>query len=50
VIARIEHDRVLLDLRTVAPEDDAALLRVLTALGNGDSHDYGFRASRQPPR
>ena len=29
VIARIEHDRVLLDLRTIAPEDDARLIALL---------------------
>jgi hypothetical protein len=29
VIARIEHDRVVLDLRTVLPEQDATLARVL---------------------
>lgn len=29
VIARIEHDRVVLDLRTVPPEDDALLKRLL---------------------
>ena len=30
VIARIEQDRVLLDLRTVAPTDDTVLLEALT--------------------
>jgi L-seryl-tRNA(Ser) seleniumtransferase len=30
VIARIEHDRVVLDLRTVLPEQDAQLLSLLT--------------------
>jgi L-seryl-tRNA(Ser) seleniumtransferase len=40
VIARIENDRVVLDLRTVAPDDDAALGGVLAALQaiSGDSH------------
>jgi L-seryl-tRNA(Ser) seleniumtransferase len=33
VIARIEHDRVLLDLRTVLPDQDEALVTVLSALG-----------------
>ena len=32
VIARIEHDMVLLDPRTVDPEDDQAVLDALTAL------------------
>jgi len=32
VIARIEHDRVLLDLRTVMPDQDAALARRFAAL------------------
>jgi len=32
VIARIEQDRVLLDLRTVAPDDDQPLARALTGL------------------
>jgi L-seryl-tRNA(Ser) seleniumtransferase len=32
VIARIENDRVVLDLRTVAPEDDAALAGLLGRL------------------
>ena len=31
VIARIEHDRVVLDLRTVLPEQDATLARLLQA-------------------
>jgi L-seryl-tRNA(Ser) seleniumtransferase len=33
VIARIEHDRVVLDLRTVMPDQDAALASQLTAFG-----------------
>jgi len=32
VIARIEHDRVLLDLRTVTPDDDETLARLLDRL------------------
>jgi len=32
VIARIENDRVVLDLRTVAPEDDATLLALLVGI------------------
>ena len=32
VIARIEHDRVLLDLRTVLPEQDALLVALLSDL------------------
>jgi L-seryl-tRNA(Ser) seleniumtransferase len=32
VIARIEDDRVLLDLRTVAAEDDATLAAAVTSL------------------
>jgi L-seryl-tRNA(Ser) seleniumtransferase len=32
VIARIEHDRVLLDLRTVAPDQDQQLLGLLNSL------------------
>jgi hypothetical protein len=31
VIARIEDDRVLLDLRTVAPDEDAELVAALRA-------------------
>lgn len=31
VIARIEHDRVVLDLRTVLPDEDAVLARILEA-------------------
>ena len=31
VIARIEHDRVLLDLRTVLPEEEDALVAAVTA-------------------
>jgi L-seryl-tRNA(Ser) seleniumtransferase len=33
VVARIEKDRVLLDLRTVLPEEEAALLRAFAAIG-----------------
>lgn len=33
VIARIEADRVLLDLRTVAPQDEATLASAVTSLG-----------------
>jgi L-seryl-tRNA(Ser) seleniumtransferase len=29
VVARIEHDRLLLDPRTVQPEEDVALLQVV---------------------
>jgi len=32
VIARIEHDRLLVDLRTVFPEEEAELARALQAL------------------
>jgi len=32
VIARIERDRLLLDLRTVLPDQDAALLRLIQAM------------------
>ena len=32
VIARIEHDRVVLDLRTVLPEDDAAIVGLIGTL------------------
>jgi L-seryl-tRNA(Ser) seleniumtransferase len=31
VVARIEHDRVVLDLRTVLPAQDATLLQLLSA-------------------
>ncbi|MCJ7491491.1 MAG: L-seryl-tRNA(Sec) selenium transferase, partial [Dehalococcoidia bacterium] len=35
VVARVEHDTLLLDPRTVAPADDAALLIALrTTLGS----------------
>ena len=30
VVARIDHDRLLIDLRTVAPSDDDVLVGVLT--------------------
>jgi len=33
LIARIEEGRVLLDLRTVLPEQDEALAEVLNSLG-----------------
>jgi hypothetical protein len=32
VVARIEKDRLLLDLRTVLAEEEAALLRALSAI------------------
>ena len=32
VVARIDHDRLLIDLRTVAPDDDDVLAEVLTGL------------------
>ncbi|HEY8549429.1 MAG TPA: L-seryl-tRNA(Sec) selenium transferase [Vicinamibacterales bacterium] len=35
IIARIEDDAVVLDLRTVAPEQDAALIAALTGLAHG---------------
>jgi L-seryl-tRNA(Ser) seleniumtransferase len=35
VIARIEHDRVVLDLRTIAPSDDEELSQLLTTLAPG---------------
>ena len=35
VIARVEEGRVLLDLRTVFPEEDAAVTAVLTAMATG---------------
>ena len=34
LIARIENDRVLLDLRTVLPDQDDILIRILVALGD----------------
>jgi L-seryl-tRNA(Ser) seleniumtransferase len=33
VVARIEHERVVLDLRTVLPDQDATLVRLLTTFG-----------------
>lgn len=43
VIARVERDLVLLDLRTVAPADDAALLAsVRRALGQGEGDQPGL--------
>jgi hypothetical protein len=33
VVARIEKDRLLLDLRTVLPDEEGALLRALSAIG-----------------
>jgi L-seryl-tRNA(Ser) seleniumtransferase len=35
VIARVEEGRVLLDLRTVFPEEDAAVTAALAALAGG---------------
>ena len=35
VIARIENDRVVLDLRTVAPDQDEAVIQVLLAVSRG---------------
>jgi L-seryl-tRNA(Ser) seleniumtransferase len=32
IIARIEQDRVVLDLRTVLPEQDEAVVRAVSAL------------------
>ena len=37
VIARIEDDRVLLDLRTVAPADEASLLSAVTSIPDASS-------------
>ena len=40
VLARIEHDTLLLDPRTVAPADDPAVIDALrTALGGDGSGD-----------
>jgi L-seryl-tRNA(Ser) seleniumtransferase len=39
VIARTESDAVLLDLRTVLPEQDKVLVQALTALSGGASKD-----------
>lgn len=36
VVARIEDDRVILDLRTVLPEEDEALVRSLSQAASGD--------------
>jgi L-seryl-tRNA(Ser) seleniumtransferase len=36
VIARLEHDRLLLDVRTILPEDYPALLGVLENLATSD--------------
>jgi L-seryl-tRNA(Ser) seleniumtransferase len=33
IVARIEHDRLVLDLRTVLPEQDGAVTQALSALG-----------------
>jgi L-seryl-tRNA(Ser) seleniumtransferase len=32
IVARIEHDRLVLDLRTVLPEQDTTLTQALSAL------------------
>jgi L-seryl-tRNA(Ser) seleniumtransferase len=32
VVARLEHQRLLLDVRTILPEDESSLLRVLTGI------------------
>jgi hypothetical protein len=34
VIARIENDRIILDLRTVMPQEEEFLLQALKALAN----------------
>jgi len=39
VIARIEHDRVVLDLRTVAPEEDETLADVLAGLARAQNRE-----------
>ena len=36
VVGRVENDRVLLDLRSVMPDEDGALERALRELGGGD--------------
>jgi L-seryl-tRNA(Ser) seleniumtransferase len=33
VVARIQDDRVLLDLRTIEPSEDGELTRILTSVG-----------------
>jgi L-seryl-tRNA(Ser) seleniumtransferase len=33
VVARIEHDRVVLDLRTVLPDQESTLVNLLTTFG-----------------
>ena len=37
VIARIQDDRVVLDLRTIAPADDVELTQILTSVGQAPS-------------
>lgn len=39
VIGRIDHDRLLIDLRTVSPSDDDALAGVLSGLTTGGNDD-----------
>jgi L-seryl-tRNA(Ser) seleniumtransferase len=41
VIARIEKDRVVLDLRTVLPDEDEQLVAVLEGVGKGLGRDSG---------
>ncbi len=49
VVARVENDRVLLDLRTVEPEQDAVILLAL-AKGIDESCDVTADSSRPAPR
>jgi len=38
VVARVEHQKVLLDVRTILPEDEVVLVTVLTDILKGEKH------------
>lgn len=50
VIARIDQDRVLLDPRTIFPEQEAALLRNLAEVLAKSQDEAIFRSSQQPKK
>ncbi len=46
IVARVEEDRVLLDLRTVEPEQDAAIVAALESIAEGESRSLlGLKSS-----
>jgi L-seryl-tRNA(Ser) seleniumtransferase len=42
IVPRVEHDRVLLDLRSIAPEEDLAVVDALRSLSAGEPGDSGI--------